>query len=267
MRIIKFNLILISLFFIYTKNNEKYPSISPLLFESLNINKYDGNWKCYKYLKDEKITDDYSDNYAKEFSKYASFKIKNDSLIIDRRCKTKIYDYKYYIKKRKFEEESIFINRLKIKKDTLDFISNYNTAEFNCEKPFKIMCFFNNEFIIHDRGYFFFFSNNNILNNEIYFGIPSDNRAEWEINYKTNNVNIENVLNEFKDKFPYGAENLLKTIPKKSYIDKKNNILYECSKRTIKISKNDKMGTIIIEFKIGKNSVIVNYKMEYLENG
>ena len=49
--------------------------------------RYEGKWECFKYIKDSGNDNEmFSENYAKQFSHFAQFSLKKDSLILSNQC-------------------------------------------------------------------------------------------------------------------------------------------------------------------------------------
>jgi hypothetical protein len=234
------------------------------------LKNFQGVWYSYKFIKDKRYNESFDDNYAAEVSRYASFSIKSDSLIVPNWCKTTIYEYKYATKIKNYNEESIFITYFKPKNDSLTFLSPYNANDLGCEKPYNVICFLKDELIIHDRGYFFFYKRekNKLTNNEfIINGIPGDNRNSWAVEKTYKNLDLNYAYEDFKKYFPFGGLNLKNEIPTSNYLDKTNNVDYEIRDKEVTIIKANPMGTVIINLSIKNGKLYLVYKMEYLDEG
>lgn len=228
-------------------------------------------WDSYAYEVDNRYKSEYGEDYAKEFTKFSSLTLKNDSIFMGD-CKEKIYQYNYPTKAKKYENESIFITFYKPKTDSIKFISTQSfLKDQSCIPLDNVIIYYENpdELVIHDRGYFFKYhkrisEQKEKINIRDIKGLPGNNRSGWFINTTINDINtIQNGLKYFSNVFPYGAKGLIQSIPNDmNYKDSSNNITYKYSNNILTINKADPMGEITIILEVKNNKMKLNYKME-----
>ncbi len=228
----------------------------------LNLN---GTWYCHDFSRDNRINTRYSVSFAEENGLYSNFRIKNDSIFFGN-CFEKIYKYSYSLKKKKHDEESVFVTHFKPQKKTVNFFTIENK---NSCIPIESPIFYiknNNEVVVLDRGYFFSYKNEkkNSLPYSV-IGIPGNNREYWEVKGVYMNLSINAAYNSFLNEFKYGSENLLKNIPTKNYIDKQHSIEYKLENDRLIIEKSDPMGIIFIEFNESNDNTSFIYRLDYPE--
>ncbi|HEX9981601.1 MAG TPA: hypothetical protein VGB50_13655 [Flavobacterium sp.] len=224
-----------------------------------------GVWRCYRYERDIRYNEAFTDDYAKEFSRFACFEIRSDSILISNRCKALIYSYNYAVKFKKLDIESTYITHLKPKADSIRFIT-VNPDDEECADPFQTICNANSDMILHDRGYFFYFKKTNEpLRIK---GIPGDNRNEWTYTETFRNSSFQEVYAAFLKKFPYGAKDLQTQLPARSETGNENLVSYEWNNsNTLTIRKPDPFGIITIRLaQKSNNEITLLYQMEYTEN-
>ena len=242
------------------------------------IKEMNGFWQCYKYIKDSRDTnEEYCEEYAKEFSKYTFFELKHDTLKGVGIYNTPVYSYSYPVKFHKYDNESVFITYFQPKDvDSLIFVSPYNSYEYYWENsnnapayidaPLnRIYCYYKNDFIIHDRGYFFFFKQGYVNNSGIY-GVSGDNRNRFTVNKNYSEMNVSEAYKTFKQEFPYGGKNLIEKFSKEIFFDSINSIMYEWENATWRIAKQDPLGSIVISFEQKKSDIILKYTIEYVSH-
>lgn len=236
----------------------------------IKIEDLNGKWYAYKFLEDSRFNDPkFNKKYAEEYSKYASFEIKENKFLLLNSCNNNLYVYKYPVKTKKYEDENIFTTFFKPKLDSLSFVSSIDGIQ-TCEKPYKTFCVYENSLVIHDRGYFFFFTKNkdSQKNTDLKIeGIPSDSRISWNVSKMYNTKSITEAYQNFKKDFTYGGLNLIEQLPHENFIDKESNIEYEIKNQNILISKSDPLGVITILLQKKGNMVQLTYKMEYPDEG
>lgn len=236
----------------------------------LDIN---GIWVCHKYISDGRGSE-YGADYAKEVAKYSRLIIENSQLKMDY-CTKNLYTYKYPTKLKKFDDESIFINHYKPKRDSVQFIGAINSgSDANCD-IFDNYTFYvlDQDNIIHyDRGYFFYYEKVKDIrfsdNNYIIQGKPANNRSEWSVTGTfMYSKSLEDGYQIFRKEFPYGSKNTVEIFPiSEEFLDSKNGIIYYRYKDEYKIIKDDPMGKIIIKILQNRNTLITfSYEMHYPE--
>lgn len=173
-----------------------------------------GEWVCYKY-EIENPESAFDDNYAQEFVNHAYFKIRNDTLSASGIYNTPVYGYKYPVEFKSNSEESIFISYFKPDVDSVFFIVPFHPYEYYWENsdgmpsyqeaPMNKMDFYwNNSFIINDRGYFFFFKKGKKETGVIIRGVPGDDRNYFRVEKLYRNISPDNLPELLKIDFPYG---------------------------------------------------------------
>ena len=121
--------------------------------------RYEGKWECFKYIKDGGNNNDYekfSENYAKQFSHFAQFSLKKDSLILSNQCAKYVFQYKYPTKLKKDNEEDSYIIFLKPKQDSISFIKGFDD-DLQCDNIFNTLCLNDSTIIFRDRRVFLLF--------------------------------------------------------------------------------------------------------------
>ena len=231
--------------------------------------RYEGKWECFKYIKDSGNDNEmFSENYAKQFSHFAQFSLKKDSLILSNQCAKYVFQYKYPTKLKKDNEEDSYIIFLKPKQDSISFIKGFED-DLLCDNIFNTLCLNDSTIIFRDRGYFFYFKkkykDDSASKNFHIEGIPGDDRNYWKVEKEYNFSNFQEAYNCFLTDFPYASENLLNKIPLKSFYDNKHYINYTIQKNNIIIEKEVPFGIVSIRFK-KKNSVyVLSYEIKYPE--
>ena len=121
--------------------------------------RYEGKWECFKYIKDGGNNNDYekfSENYAKQFSHFAQFSLKKDSLILSNQCAKYVFQYKYPTKLKKDNEEDSYIIFLKPKQDSISIIKGIDD-DLQCDNIFNTLCLNDSTIIFRDRRVFLLF--------------------------------------------------------------------------------------------------------------
>ena len=117
--------------------------------------RYHGGWQCFKYIRDNGI-ETFSEKYAKQFSRFAQFSLKKDSLIAPNVCSKYVFQYKFPTKLKQLNEESSYIIFLKPQQDSISFIKGIED-EGECNNIFDRLYLNDTTIIFRDRGYFFYF--------------------------------------------------------------------------------------------------------------
>jgi hypothetical protein len=232
---------------------------------------YEGKWECFKYIKDTVNnieTEMFSEKYAKQFSYFAQFLLKKDSLIVPKGCSKYVFQYKYPTKSKRDNEEDSYITFFKPKQDSISFIKGIED-DLECNDIFNRLFLNDTTIIFRDRGYFFYFKkkykDDSTSKNFHIEGIPGDDRNYWKVEKEYNFSNLQEAYNCFLADFPYGSENLLNKIPLKSFYDNKHYINYTIQKNNIIIEKEVPFGIVSIRLK-KKNSVyVLSYEIKYPE--
>ena len=231
--------------------------------------RYEGKWKCFKYIKDDGNNNEnemFSENYAKQFSHFAQFEIKKDSLIVPKGCSKYVFQYKYPTKLKKDNEEDSYIIFLKPKQDSISFIKGIED-DLQCDNTFNTLYLNDTTIIFRDRGYFFYFKkkykDDSASKNFHIVGIPGDDRNYWKVQGEYNFSNLQQAYNSFLTDFPYGSENLLQKIPLKSFYDNNYYINYIVQKNSITIEKEVPLGIVSICFKKKNNVCVLSYEIKY----
>lgn len=229
-------------------------------------------WDCYSYEIDNRYNQEYDKEYAEEFSKFAYFTLKNDSIFIGD-CKEAVYTYEFPVKLKKHDEESVFTTYFKPKTKNIQIISSKQARNNESCAPIDNLFIYkknDNELIIHDRGYFFHFHKRNLLVKydikvDDIVGIPGNNRNAWRVETSLKNIpDFEQAYSYFIKSFPYGARGMSISIPNnKEFVDNKNNIIYNKYADSLIISKSDPMGEIIVSFRKQKKGILFLYKLKY----
>jgi|GEM_PF-5422645 len=232
-----------------------------------------GVWSCYDFAPDVKGGDKGDLSFAEEMSKYAQLKIENNQLTFNN-CKKELYYYKYPVKLKKYEDESVFITFFKPKKDSVYFVGSINSGENNtlCD-IFDSYTFYladDNTIVQYYRGYFFYYKKSPAAgkNNDFEIsGIPGNNKNEWTVKGRTKQSSTLGADYEnFKKYFPYGSKNLSKKIPpQKEFTDKINGILYRKTTTGLEIIKDDPLGKILISFTKSDTESNFTYEFRYPE--
>lgn len=227
-----------------------------------------GTWHCYSYMKDDAHSiEHYDEDYAKEFSKHAYFIIRNDSLRGQGIYNTDIYAYKYPVKFKHYDEESIFITALKPQKDSLVFIRPYNSYEYywenNSDLPYYresplngTMMYLNERFVVYNRGYFFLFRKEaGYKSNTEEYGLPGDDRNYFKVELFYENKSIEETFSLFGKDYPYGQKQLLSRNENKESITK-----HDWKKEPVlKLEKYQENGKFVLEIEKTKDGVKMIY--------
>ena len=232
---------------------------------------YEGKWECFKYIKDTVNnieTEMFSEKYAKQFSYFAQFLLKKDSLIVPKGCSKYVFQYKYPTKSKRDNEEDSYITFFKPKQDSISFIKGIED-DLECNDIFNRLFLNDTTIIFRDRGYFFYFKkkykDDSTSKNFHIEGIPGDDRNYWKVEKEYNFSNLQEAYNCFLTDFPYASENLLNKIPLKSFYDNKHYINYTIQKNNIIIEKEVPFGIVSIRLK-KKNSVyVLSYEIKYPE--
>ena len=231
--------------------------------------RYEGKWECFKYIKDAgNDNEKFSENYAKQFSHFAQFSLKKDSLILSNQCAKYVFQYKYPTKLKKDNEEDSYIIFLKPKQDSISFIKGIED-DWQCDNIFNTLCLNDSTIIFRDRGYFFYFKKkykgDSASKNFHIEGIPGDDRNYWKVEKEYNFSNLQEAYNCFLTDFPYASENLLNKIPLKSFYDNKHYINYTIQKNSVIIEKEVPSGIVSISLKKKNNVCILSYEIKYPE--
>lgn len=232
---------------------------------------YEGKWECFKYIKDtvnNTETEIFSKKYAKQFSYFAQFELKKDSLIVPKGCSRYVFQYKYSTKLKRDNEEDSYIIFLKPKQDSISFIKGVED-DLECNDIFNRLYLNDTTIIFHDRGYFFYFKKkykDDFTSKGFHIeGIPGDDRNYWKVEREYNFSDFQDAYNCFLTDFPYGSENLLKKIPLKSFYDNKHYINYTIQKNNIIIEKEVPLGIVSIRLRKKNNICILSYEIKYPE--
>ena len=231
--------------------------------------RYEGKWECFKYIKDAgNDNEKFSENYAKQFSHFAQFSLKKDSLILSNQCAKYVFQYKYPTKLKKDNEEDSYIIFLKPKQDSISFIKGFED-DLLCDNIFNTLCLNDSTIIFRDRGYFFYFKkkykDDSASKNFHIEGIPGDDRNYWKVEKEYNFSNLQEAYNCFLTDFPYASENLLNKIPLKSFYDNKHYISYTIQKNSVIIEKEVPSGIVSISLKKKNNVCVLSYEIKYPE--
>ena len=231
--------------------------------------RYEGKWKCFKYIKDDGNNNEnemFSENYAKQFSHFAQFEIKKDSLIVPKGCSKYVFQYKYPTKLKKDNEEDSYIIFLKPKQDSISFIKGIED-DLQCDNTFNTLYLNDTTIIFRDRGYFFYFKkkykDDSASKNFHIEGIPGDDRNYWKVEKEYNFSDLQEAYNCFLTDFPYASENLLNKIPLKSFYDNKHYINYTIQKNSVIIEKEVPLGIVSISLKKKNNVWLLSYEIKY----
>ena len=227
--------------------------------------RYHGEWQCFKYIRDNGI-ETFSEKYAKQFSRFAQFSLKKDSLIAPNVCSKYVFQYKFPTKLKQPNEESSYIIFLNPQQDSISFIKGIED-EGECDNIFDRLYLNDTTIIFRDRGYFFYFKkkykDDSASKNFHIEGIPGDDRNYWKVQGEYNFSNLQQAYNSFLTDFPYESENLLQKIPLKSFYDNNYYINYIVQKNSITIEKEVPLGIVSICFKKKNNVCVLSYEIKY----
>lgn len=233
--------------------------------------KYKGKWECFKYIKDienDAETEIFSEKYAEQFSHFAQFSLKKDSLLIPKGCSKYVFQYKYSTKLKRDNEEDSYIIFLKPKQDSISFIKGIED-DLECNDIFNRLYLNDTTIIFRDRGYFFYFKKkykDDFTSKDFHIeGIPGDDRNYWKVEREYNFSDFQDAYNCFLIDFSYGSENLLKKIPLKSFYDNKHYINYTIQKNNIIIEKEVPLGIVSIRLRKKNNICVLSYEIKYPE--
>lgn len=233
--------------------------------------RYEGKWECFKYIKDsgnDNENEIFSEKYAEQFSHFAQFSLKKDSLLVPKGCSKYVFQYKYPTKSKRNNEEDSYIISFKPKQDSISFIKGIED-DLECNDIFNRLFLNDTTIIFRDRGYFFYFKkkykDDSASKNFHIEGIPGDDRNYWKVEKEYNFSNLQEAYNCFLTDFPYGSENLLNKIPLKSFYDNKHYINYTIQKNNIIIEKEVPLGIVSIRLRKKNNVYVLSYEIKYPE--
>lgn len=243
------------------KNIQTYKEFSEKKF----LKDQEGTWICYKYIRDSTHSVDiYDENYAKEFLKHSYFTIYGDTLSGVDIYNTPIYAYKYPVKFKEYDDESVFIVQFKPQEDSLIFIMPYNPYEYYWENgvdlPYyneaplnTIKMYYNDDFITYNRGYFFFFKKG-IKSKDSGYGVPGDDRNYFKVTMDFEDISMEDMCNKFISDYPYGGSQLLN--------NKYKNLLFKnnwISNPIFRVEKTQANGKFVLEITKQESVIKLNY--------
>ena len=233
--------------------------------------RYEGKWECFKYIKDsgnDNENEIFNEKYAEQFSHFAQFSLKKDSLLVPKGCSKYVFQYKYPTKSKRNNEEDSYIIFFKPKQDSISFIKGIED-DLECNEIFNRLFLNDTTIIFRDRGYFFYFKkkykDDSASKNFHIEGIPGDDRNYWKVEKEYNFSNLQEAYNCFLTDFPYGSENLLNKIPLKSFYDNKHYINYTIQKNNIIIEKEVPLGIVSIRLRKKNNIYVLSYEIKYPE--
>ena len=233
--------------------------------------RYEGKWECFKYIKDsgnDNENEIFNEKYAEQFSHFAQFSLKKDSLLVPKGCSKYVFQYKYPTKSKRNNEEDSYIIFFKPKQDSISFIKGIED-DLECNDIFNRLFLNDTTIIFRDRGYFFYFKkkykDDSASKNFHIEGIPGDDRNYWKVEKEYNFSNLQEAYNCFLTDFPYGSENLLNKIPLKSFYDNKHYINYTIQKNNIIIEKEVPLGIVSIRLRKKNNIYVLSYEIKYPE--
>ena len=225
-----------------------------------------GIWICYKYEKDEVHDIElYEESYAKEFTNHAYFKIEEDVLKAMDIYNTPIYAYRYPIRFTEYEDECLYIQALDPQGDSLIFISpcnpyDYYRNESTVNYPFyldapmnTIQMYYEENFIVKDRGYFFYFKKGIATNKNNDYGVPGDDRNFFRIEKEYVIDDFKEALRQFSDSYPYCVHYLIMWDDNRATLDNNNWSVNP----NIKIERSTGLGKFVLE--IAKNGNKFNF--------
>ncbi|ASF44335.1 hypothetical protein [Capnocytophaga endodontalis] len=231
--------------------------------------RYEGKWECFKYIKDsgnDNENEIFNEKYAEQFSHFAQFSLKKDSLLVPKGCSKYVFQYKYPTKSKRNNEEDSYIIFFKPKQDSISFIKGIED-DLECNDIFNRLFLNDTTIIFRDRGYFFYFKKkykDDFASKNFHIeGIPGDDRNYWKVEKEYNFSNLQEAYNCFLTDFPYGSENLLNKIPLKSFYDNKHYINYTIQKNNIIIEKEVPLGIVSISLKKKNNVWLLSYEIKY----
>ena len=233
--------------------------------------RYEGKWECFKYIKDsgnDNENEIFNEKYAEQFSHFAQFSLKKDSLLVPKGCSKYVFQYKYPTKSKRNNEEDSYIIFFKPKQDSISFIKGIED-DLECNDIFNRLFLNDTTIIFRDRGYLFYFKkkykDDSASKNFHIEGIPGDDRNYWKVEKEYNFSNLQEAYNCFLTDFPYGSENLLNKIPLKSFYDNKHYINYTIQKNNIIIEKEVPLGIVSIRLRKKNNIYVLSYEIKYPE--
>lgn len=231
-------------------------------------NLIDGYWYCEKYEIDNRFYDpEYGTSYANEFKDNFSFTIKNDSIKVGS-CKEELYTYKYNLKNSKASSESVFGIKSN-SQNNIEILSTYEDKSNTCLPLDNVTMYHtnHNQIIIHEKGYFFYFSKSqeerksSSCENE---GIIGNLLNYWKLECKYSG-SINEVYKNYLKKFPYSSRFLPNQVPKYSFTDSENNIVYKVKDNKIEIYKSNRVGIIYTSFEKIEGDIFMRFEMKYPE--
>lgn len=230
-------------------------------------------WKTVDYKRNENFPSRYDDTYAAEVSKFLTFSISQDTLLMEN-CKVDIYTYKQKTELDRYDSESIFLAAYPAQKEYVEFITTMGDIDKSPCFPFDELLFYSlskSKLIFFDRGYFFEFEPSNGIRFPDYIkkldGVPGNNRAEWMVEFEVNQISdYIQALAFFKKEFPYGGKGLDLNWEENSAENKQKSLIeYTQTKNKLLITKADPMGTITIEFELENQSLLGKYQFQLPE--
>lgn len=258
------------------KTSEVKPLNTPAVNENKTISKNQSLkkiWKTIGYKRNESFSSHYDDAYAQEVTKFLTFTISHDTLLMEN-CKVEIYTYKQKTDLDRYDNESIFLTAYPAQKEHVEFITTMGDIDKSVCFPFDDLLFYSrskSKLIFYDRGYFFELEPSTGAHFPKYIkkleGIPGNNRADWMVEFEVDQISdYFQALAFFKKEFPYGGKDLDLNWRKISADKKQKNLIeYTQIKNRLLISKADPMGTITIEFELKNQTLFGKYQFQLPE--
>ena len=234
-----------------------------------------GTWVCYKYVKD-KSGEEFDENYAKEFMKYAYFEISGNVLCTNEIYRMDLYAYRYSTHLSKYNDPSLYIAALNPKADSLTFIAPYDSYEsywetnteiipYYTDHPIiKTQLFWEDNFITYDRGYFFYFKKGTPEHDHIMIGMPGDERNYFKVEKLYKDTTMEKLLADLQTDFPYGYHEVVNdsNIEEHFFNDDWT------KENEIRLEKSQSLGKFVITIRAEDNGFRVHYyNADDMDNG
>lgn len=199
-----------------------------------NLADFEGVWRVVKYEKDNVSNIDFgkSDNYAEQFSRYASFIISEDVMEVSRRCEEKVYIAKIpsVLTDTNNDERVPFVLHFTPRSEYIYFIKPKNQSyKGPCSEGYNALYIYNDQLVIADMGYFFYFERGKPESDYIIWGTPGDIRSDFVVTRNFENSSLQEVYAQFLEDFPYEKEYFtLNELPSDDYsVIKENRIISE----------------------------------------
>lgn len=190
---------------------------------------FEGVWHAVKYEKDRLTYMKYynSDNYAEQFSRYASFSLTDGLMEVGGRCGQKVYIKRFPSKLTGTNnyEQTPFALHFKPKSEYVYCIVP-QTIIYNgpCREGYDALYIHNDQLVINEMGFFFYFERGKLESDYTVWGTPGDPKSEFDVTRDFENSTLDKVYAQFLEDFPYERDFFtLEELPAEYYSDLINN--------------------------------------------